>query len=211
VLLRWADGIETASSELALLNCLETGRSKASIARDSIPKAVESLRWFASLLRTLEDRSLSSGEYNDDYAILRREPVGVVGAILPWNDPLVTFMWKVAPALAMGNSVVVKPSEHASIVIAEAISIGIESGVPSGALQLLLGDGSVGAALAADNRVGKIAFTGSTSTASRILTADHHGHIKRYSFECGGKGHFIYGNAGRDLDEFARVVAKNMF
>lgn len=211
VLLKWAGLIEADARRLALINCLETGRSLHSLLRDSVPKAVQVLRWFAELLDKLDDRAVHSGEFGSDFAVIRREPIGVVAAILPWNDPLVTLAWKVGPALAMGNSVIVKPSEHASLVVREALLLAHDAGVPVGCLQMLTGDGSAGSKLVQHRDVRKVAFTGSTRTAAAIGVAAHRDGLKRLSFECGGKGSFIFGQAGREPDEFARVVARNMF
>ena len=211
VLLRWASLIEEHAPRLARINCLETGRSLRSLQRDSLPKAVAALRWFAELVDKLADRSLHPGEFGTDFAIVRHEPIGVVAAILPWNDPLVTFAWKVAPALGMGNAVIVKPSEHATLVLREAVLLAHQAGVPVHSLQLLSGDGYVGRELVAQPDVAKIAFTGSSATAAAIGREAHRHGLKRLSFECGGKGAFVFGLAGRDIAEFAAVVATNMY
>jgi len=211
VLLEWAHRIEADALRLAYLNCLETGRSLRSLLEDSVPKAVQVLRWFAELIDKLDDRAVHSGEFGADFALLRREPIGVVAAILPWNDPLVTLVWKVAPALAMGNSIIVKPSEYATLVVREAIGLAHQAGVPSGCLQMLTGDGQAGRLLVCHSGVDKVAFTGSTRTAVDIGRDAHLTGLKRLSFECGGKGSFIFGEGGRAPKEFARVVAQNMF
>lgn len=210
-LLAWANLIEQNAKSLAFLNCLETGRSLKSLEADSVPKAVRALRWFAELVDKLDDRSIHSGEFGADVAIVRREPLGVVVAILPWNDPMVTFVWKVAPALAMGNSVIVKPSEYATLVLIEAARLAHQAGIPIRALQVVTGDGEVGRELVRQSAVEKIAFTGSSITAASIGMDAHRAGIKRLSFECGGKGHFIYGRHARNIDVFSKVVAQNMF
>lgn len=211
VLLRWASLIEADAARLAHLNCLETGRSLSSLLQDSLPKSVQVLRWFAELLDKLDDRAVHTGEFGADFALVRREPIGVVAAILPWNDPLVTLAWKVAPALAMGNAVIVKPSEHATLVVREALQLAHQAGVPIGCLQMLTGDGLAGSRLVQRRDVRKVAFTGSTRTAAAIGAAAHRDGLKRLSFECGGKGAFIFGRHGREPAEFAGVVARNMF
>lgn len=211
LLLVWANLLEHHAEQLALINCLETGRSIRSLVDHSLPKAVRILRWFAELTDKLEDRSVNSGEYGDDFGLIRREPIGLVAVILPWNDPLVTMAWKVAPALAMGNSIIVKPSEHATLVIREAISFAYEAGIPLGYLQMLTGDGRVGELLVRQRAVSKVAFTGSSLTALKIGSQAYGTGLKRLSMECGGKGSFIFGKKGENIDGFANVVAKNMF
>lgn len=211
MLLEWAALIESNSARLAYLNCLETGRSLHSLQQDSLPKAIQVLRWFAEILDKLDDRSVHTGEYGLDFALVRREALGVVAAILPWNDPMVTLMWKVAPALAMGNAVIVKPSEYATLVVGEALSLAHQAGIQNEYLQMLTGDGRVGSLLVRQRGVDKIAFTGSSRTAARIGLESHRAGLKRLSFECGGKGAFIFGSEGRDPEEFARIVAQNMF
>ncbi len=211
LLLRWADSIENHARSLAYLNCLETGRSLMSLEQDSLPKAVRVLRWFAELIDKLEDRSVHSGEYGNDFAVVRREPLGVVVAVLPWNDPMVTRVWNCAPALAIGNSVIVKPSEHATLVLIEAVRLAHLVGIPIGALQVVTGDGRVGQLLVQQQGVEKIAFTGSSATAATIGVEAHKTGLKRLSFECGGKSPFIFAPSGRDIKEFANVVARNMF
>lgn len=210
-LLRWATLIEQHRDLLAYVNCMETGRSLKSLRDDSVPKAVAALRWFAELSDKLDDRSVHTGKFGTDFAIVRREPVGIVAAILPWNDPLVTLAWKVAPALAVGNSVIVKPSEHAPIVTGEAIRLAHSAGIPQGVLQMLTGDGRVGSRLIRQPGISKIAFTGSSHTASLIGAEAYQAGLKTMSFECGGKGAFIVCPSGRQPEEFAAVVAKNIF
>jgi 4-guanidinobutyraldehyde dehydrogenase/NAD-dependent aldehyde dehydrogenase len=210
-LLRWASLIEHNAKQLATINCLETGRSLKSLEKDSIPKAVDALRWFAELIDKIDDRSVISGRYGSNFALIHREPLGVIAVILPWNDPLVTFVWKVGPALAMGNAVIVKPSEHATQVISQALLLAYKAGVPRAQVQMLTGNGNVGRLLVEQPDVSKIAFTGSTKTAAEIGFEAHRIGLKRLSFECGGKGAFVFGESGRNPAEFAKVVANGIF
>jgi acyl-CoA reductase-like NAD-dependent aldehyde dehydrogenase len=124
---------------------------------------------------------------------------------------MVTFIWKCAPALAMGNSVIVKPSEYATLVLIEAVRLAHQAGIPTAALQVVTGDAQVGRMLVQQPSVEKITFTGSSTTAAAIGIEAHKTGLKRLSFECGGKGPFVLGPSGRDLREFAQVVARNMF
>lgn len=210
-LLKWASLIEQDANRLAYVNCLETGRSIKSLVNDSLPKAVEVLRWFAELIDKIDDRSVHSGKYGNDFALVRQEAIGVVCAILPWNDPMVTLIWKVAPALLMGNAVIVKPSEYATLVVGEALLLAHKAGIPYEFLQMLTGDGGVGSMLVKHPTVAKVAFTGSSITASKIGLNAYSTGLKRLSFECGGKGSFIFGKGGRNPECFAQVVVDNMF
>ncbi len=211
VLLRWADLLQSHTEELALLDCVQTGRSLQNFTRHSIPKGIEALRWFAELADKTEDRSLAEGHVPGFLTIMRREPLGVVAAIVPWNDPLVVFIWKVAPALLCGNAVVVKPSEHAFHSLALAVKLAHEAGLPFGQLQLVTGDGSTGAALVREPAVACISFTGSSATGKWIAAEASRDRLKRVSLECGGKSGFLVSNRSRKIDEAASCLAKNAF
>lgn len=211
VLLSWAKHISDSSSKLSLLNCAETGRALSEIRTDSVPKAISALVWFAEAIDKHEDRSLHPGNRDNDFAVVKQEPVGVVAAILPWNDPLVTLMWKVAPALAAGNTVIVKPSEQATAVVVAAVKLAHSAGVPMSTLQVLTGNGEVGDLLITHAAVDMIAFTGSTRTAQKIVSRSHAVGIRRTALECGGKGPFILGRESSDLKKFSSVVARNIF
>lgn len=211
VLLRWADLLQSHAEDLALMDCIQTGRSLQNFARHSIPKGIEALRWFAELADKTEDRSVSEGHVPGYLTIMRREPLGVVAAIVPWNDPLVVFIWKVAPALLCGNAVVVKPSEHAFHSLALAVKLAHEAGLPAGQLQLLTGDGSTGAALVRDPAVACISFTGSSATGKWIAAEASRDRLKRVSLECGGKSGFLVSNLSHKPEDAAVCLAKNVF
>lgn len=211
VLLRWADLLERASDDLALLDCVQTGRALSNFIEHSIPKGIEALRWFAELADKTEDRSISEGQVPSYLTIIRREPIGVVAAIIPWNDPLVVFIWKVAPALICGNALVVKPSEYAFHSLALAVRLAREAGLPAGQLQLLTGDGSTGAALVREPAISCVSFTGSSATGKWIASEASRDRLKRLSLECGGKSAFIVSNKSRKIKEAAQCLAKNVF
>jgi acyl-CoA reductase-like NAD-dependent aldehyde dehydrogenase len=211
VLLRWADFLERQASDLALLDCVQTGRALSNFTQQSIPKSIEALRWFAELADKTEDRSISEGHVPRYLTVMRREPLGVVAAIIPWNDPLVVFIWKVAPALICGNAVVVKPSEHAFHSLLLAAKLGYEAGLPAGQLQLLTGDSSTGAALVREPLVTCISFTGSSATGKWIASEASRDHLKRVSLECGGKSGFIVSDKSRKIEAAAKCLAKNVF
>ncbi len=211
VLLRWADLLEDAADDLALMDCVQTGRSLNNFQQHSIPKGIEALRWFAELADKTEDRSLSEGHVPRYLTVMRREPLGVVAAIVPWNDPLVVFIWKVAPALLCGNAVIVKPSEHAFHSLTLAVRLAQKAGLPAGQLQLLTGDGSTGALLVREPGIAGISFTGSSATGKWIASEASRDRLKRISLECGGKSGFLVSHLSRKIDDAAACLAKNAF
>lgn len=146
----------------------------------------------------------------DALAYTRREPVGVVGAILPWNSPISLYSWKLGPALAAGNSVVLKPAEQTPVTALEIAKLVQEAGFPEGVVNVVPGFGATaGAALAAHPGVNKISFTGEQRTASRIMQAAA-GNLKRCTFECGGKApHIVFADA--DLAKAAIVATHGAF
>jgi acyl-CoA reductase-like NAD-dependent aldehyde dehydrogenase len=210
-LLKWAALLEASAENLALMDCAQTGRSLKNFRQDSIPKAIEALRWFAELSDKIEDRSISEGHDPCYLTVIRREPVGVVAAIIPWNDPLVVFVWKVAPALICGNPVIVKASEYAFHSLVLATSLAYEAGIPSDQLQLVTGDGSTGALLVQHPDVACISFTGSSATGKWIATEASRQTLKRVSLECGGKSAFLVSDQSCSIDNAASCLAKNAF
>lgn len=211
VLLTWANLLEEASTNLALMDCIQTGRSLNNFQQDSIPKAIEALRWFAELADKTEDRSISEGHDPSFLTLIRREPVGVVAAILPWNDPLVVFIWKVAPALVCGNPVIVKTSEYAFHSLVLATRLAHDAGIPPAQLQLVTGDGRTGALLVQHPAVACISFTGSSATGKWIAAEASRHSLKRVSLECGGKSAFLVSNESHSIHEAAACLAKNAF
>lgn len=211
VLLRWADLLQSHAEELALMDCVQTGRALQNFTQNSIPKGIEALRWFAELVDKIEDRSLSEGHVPSYLTVIRREPLGIVAAIIPWNDPLVVFIWKVAPALLCGNAVVVKPSEYAFHSLVLAVKLAHAAGLPPGQLQLLTGDESTGAALVQEPAVAAISFTGSSEAGKWIATEASRNRLKRVTLECGGKSAFLVSNRSHKLETAASCLAKNVF
>ncbi len=143
-------------------------------------------------------------------AYTRREPVGVVGAILPWNSPVLLYSWKLGPALAAGNAVVLKPAEQTPVSAIELAKLIEEAGFPAGVVNVVPGYGSIaGVALAAHSGVNKISFTGSHATARKIMQAAA-GNLKRLTFECGGKSpHIIFADA--DVERALVVATQSAF
>ena len=184
---RLADAMEADLPRLAALEALDTGKPIATVETVDIPAAIAWLRAYAGWPSRLAGRagtlSATPGEY---HVYSRREPIGVVAAITPWNFPLVLAMWKIAPALAAGCTVVLKPAPETPLSALRLVELARQAGLPEGVLGVVTGDGATGAALAAHPRVAKVAFTGSTATGQAILAASVPD-LKRVTLELGGK------------------------
>jgi len=210
ILLKLADLIEENIEELALLDTLETGRSIRNYYYDSIPKAVETIRWFANAVDKVYEQAIAPRK--NSFATITREPLGVVGLITPWNDPLVVAFWKITPALLMGNSVIIKPAEQASFSILKVAKLTLAAGIPKGVFNVVPGYGNeAGKALALHNDVRGIFFTGSSFVGKKILQYSGQSNMKKVGLECGGKSPFIVSSKCNDLEKAAKVLAKNIF
>lgn len=210
IMLRLADLMEEHLEEIATLDAYETGRAFQNYVYDSIPKAIEAIRYFAEAVDKIYDKSVSPGER--DYCLIKREALGVVGIITPWNDPMVVSAWKFSPALLMGNSVVMKPAEQSSLSLIRVAALAKEAGVPDGVFNVLPGYGEiVGKALAMHPDVSGIFFTGSSEVGKLLIQYAGQSNMKRVALECGGKGPYIVTPHYSDLKEAAEVLAQNMF
>ncbi|WP_327591817.1 aldehyde dehydrogenase family protein [Streptomyces chartreusis] len=186
VLLRLADLMQRDAEILARLDSEDAGKPIAECRTGDVPGAIESIRWFAEAADKVFGRVAPSGPHG--LGLMSREPVGVVAAILPWNYPLAMTAWKVGPALAAGNCLLVKPAETTPRSALHLAMLAAEAGLPDGVLTVLPGYGrEAGAALARDPLVGALSFTGSTATGRRILTDAAESNFKRVSLEMGGK------------------------
>lgn len=210
IILKLADLVEENITTLAFLDCLETGRSLKNYYYDSLPKAVETMRWFAEAVDKIYDKAIPPE--NNSLGIITRESLGVVGIITPWNDPLVVSFWKLTPALLMGNSVVLKPAEQSSFSILKVAKLAIEAGVPKGVFNVLPGYGDeAGKALALHNDIRAIFFTGSTSVGKKILQYSGQSNLKKVGLECGGKSPIIVSQNYKNLKKVAQTISKNIF
>lgn len=196
LLLRLADLLEANAAEFAELETLDNGKPITMSSRVDVPGAVEFLRYIAGWATKLEGstvdvsfpRPRQGGEY---FAYTKREPVGVVGAIIPWNYPLLMAAWKLGPALATGCTVVLKPAEETPITALRLGELAIEAGYPAGVVNIVTGEGArAGAALCRHPGVDKVAFTGSTETG-RIVGHAAVDRMARFSLELGGKSPVI--------------------
>jgi betaine-aldehyde dehydrogenase len=202
ILSRLADLIESNADELAMLETAQTG-SAYKLRRDSdLPFTVDNLRFFAGAVRHLEGKA--AYEYSGSHtSLVRREPLGVVGQVSPWNYPLWMAIWKIGPALAAGNSVILKPATATPLTTVRLAELAAEAGVPAGVLNVVTGRGEVvGAALAAHRDIDLVSLTGDSETGRRIMALAS-GNLKRVHLELGGKAPFIV-HADADLEAAAR-------
>ena len=210
VLLRFAECVETATEELALLETLDVGKPIRDSLIVDVPATVRCLRWYAEAIDKRYDEVAPTG--SETLALITREPVGVVGAIVPWNFPMLMAAWKIAPVLAAGNSLVLKPSEKSPLSAIRLGQLALEAGVPPGVFQVLPGYGhTAGAALASHMDVDCIAFTGSTATGKAVMRSAAQSNLKRVSLECGGKSPNIVMADFDDLERVARAAAYAIF
>jgi len=206
-LLKLADLLEANAAEFAEIETIDNGKPLVISQRVDVPSAVDFLRycagWATKVEGTTVEPSLTGFRKNEFFAYTRREPVGVVGAIIPWNFPLLMAVWKIGPALATGCCVVLKPAEDTPLSALRLAALALEAGVPPGVLNVVTGDGpAAGAALAAHPGIDKVAFTGSTAVGKRIGQAALE-NMTRISLELGGKSPVIV------LDDVDPAVAAN--
>jgi acyl-CoA reductase-like NAD-dependent aldehyde dehydrogenase len=181
-----ADKVEQNKDELALITSLENGKTVREALRADVAPAIDALRYYAGWVRKIHGDTIPVDGPFLNYTL--REPVGVAGAIVPWNYPLLLAVWKIAPALACGCSVVVKPSELTPLTALRFAELAIEAGVPDGVVNVVTGYGATtGEALGRHMDVDKISFTGSVRTARALLKASAESNLKRISLELGGK------------------------
>jgi len=190
MLLRVAELLAEKSTEFARLESLNSGKSIKQTTDYDVPYTIDNIRYLAGASRTLEGKAMA--EYvADGTSAVRREPIGVVGVITPWNYPLMMVAWRAFPALVMGNTVIVKPATYTPLTTLELASLVEKAGLPKGAFNVVTGPGGeVGEALARHRGVDMIAFTGSTEVGRRLSELGS-GNVKKVSLELGGKAPFI--------------------
>lgn len=200
-LMKLADVLEAHSDRLAHLESQNAGKPLKLTTGGDIPFAIDNLRYFAAAVRRQE--GTAAGEYTGGYtSFIRREPIGVVGAITPWNYPFMMAIWKLAPALAAGNAAVIKPAPNTPITTIELAKLALEAGLPAGLINVVTGHAEVGEALCTHPDVGMISFTGSTRTGQRVAELASP-LVKRVTLELGGKAPFVV-FADADIEAAAR-------
>ncbi|HEX8758038.1 MAG TPA: aldehyde dehydrogenase family protein [Steroidobacteraceae bacterium] len=211
LLLRLADLIERNADDLAVLECLDNGKPARLTRLVEVEGAIKTFRYFAGWTTKFGGETLPVSPRGGAQILnyTTREPVGVAGLIVPWNYPLSMAAWKVAPALAAGCAVVLKPAEQTPLTALRLGELALEAGFPPGIVNVVTGFGDAGAALVAHPGVDKIAFTGSTEVGKEIVRACA-GNLKKVSLELGGKSpHIVFPDA--DLDAAAASVANGIF
>src|SRR6202049_4596431 len=209
ILLKLADLVERHFDELSLLDTLDMG---APISRTSAPRrrVLGMLRYYAGMATALHGETIENSLPGDIFSYTLKEPVGVVGAIIPWNGPLGASIWKIGPAIATGCTVILKPAEEAPLTSLRLAELCLEAGIPPGVVNVVPGFGeTAGAALASHPGVDKVAFTGSHVTGQSIVRASA-GNLKRVSLELGGKSPDIV-FADADLDAAVPGAAMAVF
>ncbi|WP_292289887.1 aldehyde dehydrogenase, partial [Mesorhizobium sp.] len=202
VLLRFADLIEKHSAELALIETLDCGKPINDSLSVDLPDSVETLRWHAEATDKIYDQM--SPAPRDVVSMIVREPIGIVGGVIPWNFPLFVAMWKLAPALAGGNSLVLKPAEQTSLSLIRLAALASEAGIPDGVFNVVPGLGpTAGQAIGLHRDIDCVSFTGSGEVGRLFLKYSADSNMKRIILECGGKSPAIVMS---DVKNFAPIV-----
>lgn len=210
ILFKIAELIEKKSLELAVLGVKDNGTEINMAIRAEPGSASATFRYYAEALDKVYGEISSSPK--DFLGLIHREPIGVIGAIIPWNFPLMIGAWKIAPALASGNTIVLKPSEIASLSLLKLADICLEAGLPPGVLNVVTGEGQIaGQALARHMDVDVITFTGSGNTGRQLLEYSAQSNMKRVYQELGGKSPNIIFADTENLEEAAKVSALGIF
>ncbi|ANJ58482.1 aldehyde dehydrogenase [Pseudomonas silesiensis] len=206
VMIRFADLIQTHGEELALLETLDMGKPIGDSLSVDIPGASRAIRWNGEAIDKIYDEVAATS--HDQLGLITREPIGVVAAIVPWNFPLLMTCWKLGPALASGNSVILKPSEKSPLTALRLAQLAIEAGIPAGVFNVLPGFGhTAGKALALHMDVDTLVFTGSTRIAKQLMIYAGESNMKRVWLEAGGKSPNIVFADAPDLQAAAEAAA----
>ena len=210
VLLRLAELMREHAGELALLETIDMGKPIRDATKVDVPNAAECIAYYGEAIDKVYDEVAPTDP--SAVAMVVREPLGVIGAVVPWNFPLLMASWKLGPALATGNSVVLKPAEQSPLTALRLAELASEAGLPPGVLQVLPGFGeTAGQAIGRHPEVDMVAFTGSTEVGKLFLRYSGESNMKRVALECGGKSpHIVTAQCG-DLEAAATAVAWGVF
>jgi acyl-CoA reductase-like NAD-dependent aldehyde dehydrogenase len=210
VLLRFAELLRANREELALTETLDMGKPISDSLSVDVPSAANCIQWYAEAIDKIYDEVAPTGPAA--LALVMREPLGVVGAVVPWNFPMIMAAWKLGPILAAGNSIVLKPSEKSPLSALRMAELAVEAGIPPGVFNVVPGFGhTAGKALALHMDVDGIGFTGSTATGKLIMGYAAQSNLKRVSLECGGKSPNIVMADYQDVERAARAAAYAIF
>jgi gamma-glutamyl-gamma-aminobutyraldehyde dehydrogenase len=210
IMFRWAELIEQNAPELAVLGVRNNGTEIGMALKAEPLGAAQTIRYYAEALDKVYGEIAPTAE--GTLGMIHKTPVGVVGAIIPWNFPLMIGAWKLGPALAAGCTVVVKPPETASLTLIRIAELALEAGLPAGVLNVVTGEGAVvGAAIAESMHVDVLTFTGSGATGRRLMEASARSNMKRVYLELGGKSPNVVFADAPDLAQAAKVSAAGIF
>src|SRR5210317_340722 len=209
VLVRWAELIEKHADELALLETLDVGKPISDTTHVDVPATIRTIRWSGEAIDKVYDEIPPTPA--DTLALVQRLPLGVVTAIVPWNFPLSTTAWKLAPSLATGNSVILKPASNTPLSALFIARLASEAGLPDGVLQVLPGPGgSLGRHLATHMDIDGMTFTGSTPVGKMLMEYSGQSNLKRTFLELGGKSpNIVFADA--NLEKAAAMAAVAVF
>lgn len=208
-MVRWAELMAAEQASLAVTETRDMGMPIMMAYNLDTGFAVDTIRWYGELADKLYDEMIALDDHVTAY--ISRAPLGVVAAILPWNAPAMIGAWKMGPALVTGNSVIVKPSEEASLVVLRMAELALEAGIPAGVLQVVTGGAEVGRALGEHEDIDCLTFTGSGGTGRALMRASADSNLKRVSLELGGKSANIVMADAPDLAMAADVAVGFMF
>jgi acyl-CoA reductase-like NAD-dependent aldehyde dehydrogenase len=210
IMLKWADLLAQHQDEFAVLDTLYMGKSISEMVGIDIPDSIDCIRWTAEGIDKLYGEIAPTNGQN--LALISHEPIGVVAAITPWNYPLMMATWKIAPALAAGNSVILKPSEKSPLSVLRLAELATQAGMPDGVFNVLPGFGhTAGKALALHHDVQVLAFTGSTRVAGMLMEYSGQSNLKRVWIEAGGKSPCLVFDDYKDIVKAAQGAAAAIF
>lgn len=210
VLIRLAKLIKRNARELAVMESLDSGKTIYDCEQVDVPETINCLTWHAELIDKIYDQVAPASD--DHIAMIVREPVGVVGLVLPWNFPLLMLAWKIGPALAAGCSVIVKPAEETSLTALRIAELAMEAGVPPGVFNVLPGSGpDVGEPIGRHMDIDAVSFTGSTETGRRFLRYAAESNLKEVTLEMGGKNPAVVLDDAENLDRVAAHIVNGAF
>lgn len=210
VMLKFAEKMMEHQEELALLETLDMGKPINDSRTIDIPLSAQCIAWFGECVDKMYDEVAPTGP--GALAMITREPVGVIGAVVPWNFPLLMAAWKLGPALATGNSMILKPAEQSSLTALRIAELAIEAGLPEGVLNVVPGFGeTAGQAIGMHMDIDSVAFTGSAEIGKLFMQYSGRSNMKRVSLECGGKTPHIVMEDCHNIDEAAKAAAFGIF
>lgn len=209
-LIRLAKLIRRNARELAVMESLDSGKTIYDCETVDVPETIHCLTWHAELIDKIYDQVAPASD--NHIALVVREPVGVVGLVLPWNFPLLMLAWKIGPALASGCSIIVKPAAETTLTALRVAELAMEAGIPAGVFNVLPGSGrDVGEPIGRHMDIDMVSFTGSTATGRRFLTYASESNLKEVTLEMGGKNPAIVLDDAEDLDRVAAHVVNGAF